>query len=245
MSGAEGVWRTRPIVVGHRGGRGAGWPLENTIPAFEEARRQGARAVELDVRTCAGGEVVVFHDAALQDGDGVRDRGRLVREVTARELRALGVPTLQDALRWARERDVGVNVEMKHDVVDRLGLARATARAVRAAGADVLFSSFDPILLSLAGIFAPGFPRAFLVHSGQPVWADVLQRLARSPWAEFVHLDRTQAHPTAIARLLRRGLRIGVWTVNDPDEAVRLVRLGATSIITDAPGAVGAAVNRS
>jgi glycerophosphoryl diester phosphodiesterase len=245
LSRAEGVWRTRPIVVGHRGGRGGGWPTENTIAAFEEARRQGARAVELDVRTCAGGEVVVFHDRALQDAGGARDRGRLVKDVTGRELRALGVPTLQEALRWARERDVGVNVEMKHDVADRLGLARSTARAVRATGADVLFSSFDPILLSLAGVFAADVPRALLVHSGQPVWADVLQRLARSPWAEFIHLDRTQAHPTAIARLLRRGLRVGVWTVNDPEEAVRLVRLGVTSIITDAPGAVGAAVNRS
>jgi glycerophosphoryl diester phosphodiesterase len=134
---------------------------------------------------------------------------------------------------------------MKHDVPDRLGLVRSTARAVRATGADVLFSSFDPLLLSLAAVLAPDVPRALLVHSGQPLWADLVQRAARPPWAELVHLDRTQAHPAAIVRLLRRGLRVGVWTVNDPDEALQLVRLGATSIITDAPGVIGDAVNRS
>jgi glycerophosphoryl diester phosphodiesterase len=241
LSGPPSVWRTRPIVVGHRGGRGRGWPTENTIAAFEEARRQGARAVELDVRTSRDGEVVVFHDAALAEGAG----GRLVRDVSTRELRALGVPTLHDVLRWAREHSVAVNVEMKHDVSDRLGLARSTARAVRATGADVLFSSFDPLLLSVGGFFAPDVPRALLVHSGQAVWADLVQRAARPPWAAFVHLDRTQAHPAAIVGLLRRGLRVGVWTVNDPDEALQLVRLGATSIITDAPGAVGQTVNRS
>jgi glycerophosphoryl diester phosphodiesterase len=242
---AAGVWRTRPVVVGHRGGRGPGWPTENTIAAFEQARRQGARAVELDVRTSRGGEVVVFHDAALAHREDGAARSVLVRDAGMAELRALGVPTLIEALRWAREHDIGVNVEMKHDVPDRLGLARSTAGAVRASGANVIFSSFDPILLSLAGALAPDVPRAFLVHSGQPVWADVLQRLARPPWVEFVHLDRTQAHPATIAGLLRRGLRVGVWTVNDPEEAATLVRLGATSIITDSPGAVGAAVSRS
>src|SRR5262252_7903099 len=59
------VWATSPIVVGHRGGRGEGWPQENTLAAFERARREGARAIELDVRTCAGGNAVVFHDVTL------------------------------------------------------------------------------------------------------------------------------------------------------------------------------------
>jgi glycerophosphoryl diester phosphodiesterase len=35
---------------------------------------------------------------------------------------------------------------------------------------------------------------------------------------------------------MRKGLRVGVWTVNDPREAVDLVALGAASIITDRPG---------
>lgn len=242
------AWEGGAIVVGHRGGRGQGWPPENTIAAFEQARRQGAHAVELDARTCARGEVVVFHDARLPNpamGAVGASAGRAVCDVGMQELEAMGVPTLEDALAWARASGVAVNVEMKHDTGDRAELARRTVRAVRATGADVLLSSFDPLLLALAGALAPAVPRALIVHAGQPRWADAVQRGARPPWVTFVHLERTQAHPRVVAGHIRRGLRVGVWTVNEPDEAAALVGLGVASIITDAPGAVLAAITRT
>lgn len=220
------LWKQSPLVVGHRGGRGQGWPPENTIAAFERAREQGARAVELDVRTCGSGEVVVLHDAT---------RAALA------ELRGRSVPTLDEALEWARARDVAVNVEMKHDVPGRTAvaaLARATVRIVRAAGADVLLSSFDPRLLALAAAVAPSIPRALLVHSKQARWADAAQRIARPPLVMALHLERTQTDPRALERYRARGLRIGVWTVNDAREARDLVALGVASIITDRPGEI-------
>jgi glycerophosphoryl diester phosphodiesterase len=48
-----------------------------------------------------------------------------------------------------------------------------------------------------------------------------------------------------VARYLRKGLRVGAWTVNDLDEAVRLARLGVASIITDRPGDVLRELTRS
>src|SRR5690349_15319842 len=53
----------RPAIVGHRGVRGPA--PENTAASIREAKRQGADAVEIDVRPCASGEVVVFHDPDL------------------------------------------------------------------------------------------------------------------------------------------------------------------------------------
>ena len=41
---------------------------ENTTMAFRRALDMGANAVELDVRRCASGELVVHHDAKLSDG---------------------------------------------------------------------------------------------------------------------------------------------------------------------------------
>jgi len=217
------VWTSAgPLVVGHRGGRGEGWPRENTLAAFEQATAQGARAVELDVRTCAG-EVIVLHDAP---------------SASLAELRLAGVPTLAEVLAWAHARRVGVNVEMKHDVPGRVALARATAAIVGRSGADVLLSSFDPMLLSIAAAAAPALPRALLAHSRQRAWADALQEAARPPVVQALHLERTQTDPRALARYLARGLRVGVWTVNDPREAADLARLGVATIITDAPGAV-------
>jgi glycerophosphoryl diester phosphodiesterase len=241
------AWAQAPLVVGHRGGRGAGWPAENTAGAFERARAEGARAIELDVRTCSGGEVVVFHDATLERMTGGRD-GRRIEELSVEDLRQVDlgggatVPTLASVLGWARLHAIAVNVELKHDVPSRIGLARGTLRAVRALGADVLLSSFDPSLLALAAALAPSVPRALLTQSEQPRALGAVQWASRPPLVKALHLERTQAD--AIAGAVERGLRVGVWTVNDPDEARELVRLGAASIITDAPGPMREALTR-
>jgi glycerophosphoryl diester phosphodiesterase len=237
------AWTTSPLVVGHRGGRGEGWPPENTLAAFERARAEGARAIELDVRTCAEGIPVVFHDPTLARMTGNR-YGRRVCDIRLEELQAIDlgdgvrVPTLSEVLGWARERDVAVNVELKHDVPERNTLARNALRAVRAQRADVLLSSFDPVLLAAALAFGPGIPRALLVHEGQSRWAGALQEVVRPPLVGSLHLERKQGQPRAIARYRRRRLRLGAWTVNDPREALDLVRLGVASIITDCPGAI-------
>jgi glycerophosphoryl diester phosphodiesterase len=235
------LWNTSPLVVGHRGGRGSGWPAENTLEAFDRARESGARAIELDARTCDGGEVVVFHDETLER----MTRGRLRQRVCERslaELRAVElvgggrVPSLAEVLDWARDRDIAVNVELKHDVPDRVALARGALRVVRASRADVCLSSFDPALLVMAAATAPRVQRALLVHSGQAIWASALQELVRPPLVRALHLERTQTAASALVRYLRRGLRCGVWTVNDAAEARELVRQGVQTLITDAPG---------
>ncbi len=59
------------LSVAHRGARGLA--PENTIPAFEKARRLGADLAELDVHLSADGEVVVVHDDdLLRCSDAVR-----------------------------------------------------------------------------------------------------------------------------------------------------------------------------
>jgi glycerophosphoryl diester phosphodiesterase len=240
------AWETAPLVVGHRGGRGAGWPPENTIEAFEHARGQGAVAVELDVRASADGQAIVFHDPTLARLTGGRD-ARHVEGLAASELRAVDldrgaagarIPSLADALAWARDRGVAVNVELKYDV-PRLGdVARAATRAVRDTGADVLFSSFDPRLLAWVAVLAPRVPRAYLTHAGQRRWADAAREVLRPPVVRALHLEEREASPEALERYRRRGFRVGVWTVNDPVAARRLAAGGVGSIITDSPGTI-------
>ncbi|WP_258168918.1 glycerophosphodiester phosphodiesterase [Salmonella enterica] len=77
--------RRLSIVLGHRGGRGEGWPAENTLEAFARARDEGADGIELDVRLAADGEPVVFHDATLERATGGADK-RPIHRVRARDL---------------------------------------------------------------------------------------------------------------------------------------------------------------
>ncbi|HET9425615.1 MAG TPA: glycerophosphodiester phosphodiesterase, partial [Gemmatimonadaceae bacterium] len=62
MTASSGIGRNVERI-GHRGAPRR--YLENTLPAFTEAVRLGADAVELDVHVTADGQVVVHHDPAL------------------------------------------------------------------------------------------------------------------------------------------------------------------------------------
>ena len=62
-------------VIGHRGaGRGVvDGALENTPASFELAARTGADWIEIDVRRTADDRLVLFHNAALDDGRAIVD----------------------------------------------------------------------------------------------------------------------------------------------------------------------------
>src|SRR6476646_7095285 len=120
-----------PYVFGHRGVRGAA--PENTMAAFELAAASGADGVELDVRLCRTGELVVCHDPTLARFTGGQD----VRPIADLDLRELArtdvgggapVPALAEVLDFARGRKLRVNVEMKRDVPSRRLVVRETAR---------------------------------------------------------------------------------------------------------------------
>lgn len=245
-----------PLVIGHRGVRGGPDPMaateaerapralpENTLPAFEEAARQGACAIELDVRLCASGEVVALHDPDLARVTAGADP-RAAADLPYSELRRVDlgvgvrVPLLGEVLALARARRLAVNVEIKRDVPDRAALVRATARLLHAwdPAHAVLVSSFDPAMLVLCGALLPRAPRALLVARAH--WPEAAVRVGPALGVAAVHLERTLTAPPRLDALRRRGLIVNVWTVNDPAEARDLAKLGVDGIITDAPGRI-------
>ncbi|NNC91467.1 MAG: hypothetical protein HKN80_03125, partial [Acidimicrobiia bacterium] len=72
-------------IQGHRGARGL--KPENTLPAFEAALDLGVSTLELDLHFTADGQVVVWHDAAID-----KEKCRLVPDAPA------GVPDPDDVL---------------------------------------------------------------------------------------------------------------------------------------------------
>ena len=215
--------------------------------AFERAMAEGADGIELDVRTSRDGEVVVLHDVDLARVTAGRDR-RAAASLSARELGAVAldggarVPTLDEVLSWAEGRGALVNVELKHDTVDRRRLARACARLLRAHAAlagRVLFSSFDPQLLAWAAWHAPEVPRALLVHAGQRLaWTSAASLLARALGCVAVNAQHTMCSPRYVAAIRAAGLRVNAWTVDGAREAVTLAALEVDALITDDPGAL-------
>ena len=56
--------------IGHRGA--AGYELENTTKSIRKALELRVDMIELDVRQCATGELVIFHDSTLERVTGVK-----------------------------------------------------------------------------------------------------------------------------------------------------------------------------
>jgi len=222
------------VVVGHRGGRGEGWPAENTMAAFERAYDEAADAIELDVRQCGTGEVVVFHDPDLKRTSGGSDL-RKVGTVPYLELATKHkTPLLRDVLAFCNDRKLGLNIEIKYDDVDRRTLTRAVCRLLDAhPELDVIISSFDPRILARVRALRANL-RCALLTTTERKWSLPLARFGMVRgiiWA--VHLEKVQATERVVRGLRRRGLHVGVWTVNDVEEARKLRHWGADWVITD------------
>ncbi len=104
----------RPFLrIAHRGA--AALEPENTLRAIEAALRIGVEMVEIDVRPCADGTLMVVHDDDLSRVAGVTDR---VSASTPAHLKTIDVgkgehiPTLEDVLALLRGRAL-VNIDQK------------------------------------------------------------------------------------------------------------------------------------
>lgn len=227
------------LVLGHRGGRGNGWPAENTLEAFQRALDEGADGVELDVRLCASGEAVLLHDRSLaRVTNGADTRG--VHAVRRDELPQLAggekIPDLASALDVCHGRVV--NIEVKADVPSRLQLVRVVARELaRARSVEVVISSFDPLVVLALAAAAPRVPRAMLVGPRTARLATALP-LAMRRAISAAHLEDALVSERRVERLRRADLRVVAWTVNDPARALDVAQMGVRALITDRPGEI-------
>ena len=185
----------------------------------------GADGVELDARRTADGTLVVHHDPH-------REHFGLLREHTFTELRAVHpeVPTLTEALAACAGMVVNVEVKCLPWEPDADGgerrVVHAVADEVRAAGANVIVSSFDLGAVDACRAYAPELTTAWLTSGQELMGAAPLAARAGHRW---LHPDRAmalRASPDVVAAVHDLGLLIDVWTVDDPEEARDLVARG-------------------
>jgi glycerophosphoryl diester phosphodiesterase len=248
--------RPSPIAFAHRGGA-ALWP-ENTRLAFEGAVALGYRYIETDLRMTRDGAIVCFHDETLDrttDATGPLhmrtlaelkrlDAGyRFTRDGRTFPFRGGGhtIPTLEEAL--ALHPELRLNVEIKQaspsmelalwEEIDRLG---ARARLLVAAASDPLVHRFRALRPSDFMPTSPGIRGVFRF------WVGVRTGLANVDRYSFDALQVPAFYRglTVVDRRFvevahRRGLRVHVWTIDEPSEMRRLLDLGVDGLMTDRP----------
>ncbi|GAB2970499.1 glycerophosphodiester phosphodiesterase family protein [Frigoribacterium salinisoli] len=232
-----------PRVLAHRGF--AVDAPENTLLAFARALALGTPYLETDVHATLDGVAIISHDADL---GRVAGNGRRLSLLTLEQVRAVRlpedqtVPTLQEALEAFP--DAFFNIDVKADEA-----VRPTAEAiVRADAVDrVLVTSFSTKRRRAVTGLLPG------VASSASSWgvgaALVASTLPRGPLRRLglrlvtrgfdaVQVPErwwrlTIATEQRVADWAAAGIETHVWTVDDPDDVRRLVRLGVVGIVTD------------
>lgn len=227
---------TLPKLIAHRGASAEA--PENTLAAFRKAAELGAEWVEFDVMLTADAMAVVHHDDTLKRITGV---DRPMAETSFAKLTAINakiaepIPTLIEVMALLAAETLNANIEIKPTPGRAEETAEATLQLISEhwrGGEPPLVSSFDWRALQVARAQQPELPLGLLVDLEETPEAD-WRGAARALQVFSLHLDRGSATPERIAEAKAEGLRVLVYTVNDPAEAASLLSLGADAVFTD------------
>lgn len=229
-----------PRIVAHRGG-GALAP-ENTLGAIRLGASMGFKGVEFDVMLAGDGTPVIIHDETLERTTNGRGR---VPDMTYEELSRFDagkgnrIPKYAEAVALCRELGICANVEIKpakgHERATGEVVARMTRELWRGAPLGPLLSSFCVEALEAALAVAPELPRGYLVKDVPDDWRGTMKRLG----CLALHCNYKSLTGNLVAEIHDAGYSILLWTVNEPAEGQRLLRMGADCLVTDALDRIG------
>lgn len=235
-------------IIAHRG---ASYDApENTVAAMRLAWEQHADASELDVYLSKDGKAVVIHDSNTRRVAGVNKK---VADQTLAELQALDVgqwkgkqftgerlPTLAEMLAAvAKGKRVFIEIKWGDEIVPEIN---------RLLQKSALPPEQTPIISFHAEVVAamkkarPDVPAYWIVSlkaakGKKPPTAEQLIARAKKIGADGLDLSADKALTAEFAQKIKEaGLKLYVWTVNNPRVARRMIEIGVDGITTDRPG---------
>lgn len=202
------------------------------MAAFRQALALNVDMVELDVRRTRDHELVVCHDARLDQLAGVSVE---IRELTWAELKPLTVcgepiPRLAEALEL-----IAPQAEVDIEIKER-GLAEAVVAVVKTLGCQsrVIFSSFISSEMLRLKVIDPTLRVGVLLQEA-PVTSRTCLKLARLVQAEALIVAHSTFRRGLLTAAHRKGIKLFVWTVDDPQQIAHLKALGVDGIISNYP----------
>ena len=147
------------------------------------------------------------------------------------------IPTLEETLRFARENDLLLNVEIKEmqGYYDDGTVVEKVLDAIDAQGCGkrVLLSSFCHEYMRIAKQCKPCI-QASVLQEGEP--PEQLVDYLRELGVDGYHCDDASVSKTLVQTLRKAGFFVGVYTVNDAERRCELFEWGVNAVFTDFPG---------
>lgn len=238
---------TAPEIIAHRGVSSVA--PENTAAAIRLAWQVGCPAAECDVRLTRDNRVMLMHDESAKRTGGA---DLLVAATDSARLRQLDVgawkgpayagekvPFLDEILEvLPAHRTLFIEIKCGPEILEPLkALIDQSGKA-----AQLVLISFNLDALTAAKQRLPHIPTCWLIKTkksrltGRPLKhkTDLIET------ARAANLDGLSVHCAGLAARFARqtldsGLKLYTWTVDDPQEARRLQKLGVHGITTNCP----------
>lgn len=211
--------------------------------AFQKAAETGCHGIELDVQLTKDGQLVVIHDETTDRTTNVKGR---VRDFSLEGLRQLDasfrfgskfgftpIPTLGEYFDFVCDSPIVTNIELKNGIYDYPDLEDKLVSLVREYRLTdkVIFSSFNHQSLLKCKRLCPGTEIAFIISC----WMISAGSYCEDNKGDYLNARSSFLTPENLADLQAHGIRAQAWTVDDPMEMERLMRLGVCALITNEP----------
>ena len=215
------------LRIGHRGARA--YEPENTLRSFKKALEIGVNAVELDVRKTKDNQLVVIHDPDVKkttNGKG------LVNELTLKEIKEFStekgekIPTLKEVLDFLG-RKAKILIELEETGVEEKVLSIVHGNGLQK---NVIIVSFiEDALRRIRELDKEVETGLIYVKHKDPVKAAL--ELKASYLVSFYKFT----HTANVQKAHENGLKVIVWTVNEPEEVAEYAKKGVDGIASDKP----------
>jgi glycerophosphoryl diester phosphodiesterase len=223
------------------------------MEAFSLAIEQGADGFELDVHLTKDGEIVVAHDERLErvsNGTGflndytldelksldfgkLYDGSKLVNSTPGKHI--YRIPTLAEVFSLVKPARLTLNIEMKTDERIYMKLPEKLAALTKEYSMEeqVIYSSFNHYSLQSIKKFEPAAKTGLLYDLAlvDPwVYAKYTGAYAIHPNYRII-----AALPETVSKCHENGIKVNVWTVDDPKIIKLMLKSGVDCIMTNKP----------
>src|SRR5574338_86036 len=238
-----------PLFIAHRG-ESCDAP-ENTLESINLAWQRNADGIEIDIHLSRDNEIIVFHNKKIKTIYGKR---LLIKSLTLEELRKYNagiskikkdvctkIPTLKEVLLTVPSKKY-IFIEIKCGV-EIIPILKSIVSQSRLAPEQIKLIGFGLKKMALIKNAFPEYEiflnkRAMMrkIFSGS-VYRDNLIKKLKLNFLDGINLSYTYSlNSKMVQKFKLNNLKIFVWTVNNPNLAIKLFKLGVDGIMSDRQG---------
>jgi glycerophosphoryl diester phosphodiesterase len=226
-------------IIGHRGSSFTA--PENTVASAKKAWEEGADAVEADVYLSKDNKIMVIHDSNTRRTSG---KDYLIGETNSEILRSLDVGSFKN------EKYKGEKIPFLEEIISTVPDGKELVIEIKC-GIEVLpplkevlntygknkkfvFIAFDFETISATKKAFPENPCYWLCSNPELLNKNI--NLVPGTGIDGISLSYNIIDANIADQAKRLNLDLFTWTVDNPDEAKRLISLGVKGVTTNRPG---------